>query len=307
MKSYIIILALCAFHVLAITYNELSVKYTKAAYSKINLDDLNENSNPGDLGPLRKSILLTRTYLDIFVYSYPTGTSLSNPDIFEILRSDLNKGYTLIGNFDDLHFVNYTSSDKQKLLGKCLDWKSVFASDIGTCNFGKYLSASGSKLYYRNKTELSTDFWGLIPEVPELNLTGYQNIALLSTGQINNCITNFHIIVKLEEIWKDEYHEQFHDYRKLIRGINFIPNYFPEAYKINVGKYTDILQDAYNSFGKLNDIINEYSYYEKKGDSKIASQKRDQVISMWHDLRSWMGTEDIVYVLTQVGNSTVLI
>lgn len=284
----------------SISYQDLSKKYVLSAYDKIDLSQMSSNSEPGDLGSLRKSILLSRTYLDVFAYAY----SSQSPDLFLILRDDLNKGYTDIGNFDDLQHVNYTSEDKDKLLNKCMKWKTSYQNDEGQYNFNRYLnSPNGNNLYPRSKYNLSSDYWGNISQVPNNNLTGYENIGLLSKGQLTNCLSQYSYIISLTEIWEEEYHDLFHDYRKLIRGINFIPNRFPEVYSGNVDKYTSVLDNAYTKFGNLNDLINEYSYYESHGYQREADKKRGEVQLMWSQLKDWMNSENFVTCVKEILNN----
>lgn len=273
----------------SIRYQDLSLNYVPKSYQRLNLNSLGNQSTPGDLGSLRKSILLLRTYLDIFVYAYP----INSPDIFEIIRDDLNKLYTSIGNFDDLQNVNYTSSDRDKLLNKCLKDKFNYLQDDQGYKFDVYIKSINDKLYYRNKFNLSRDFWGNVSQIPNETLSGYQNIGLLSQGQLENCIQGYTVIVSLNDIWRSSIHEQFHDYRKLIRASVFIPNFFPDVFNRDVSKDANVVYSGYSKFGKVNDVINEYQYYEKKGYQKEADKKMKQVNQMWTDLKSWLNTDFI--------------
>lgn len=276
----------------SLQFQDLAIKFTPSAYQKVDLDKITNQSLPGDLGSLRKSILLIRTYLDIFVYVYPIG----NPDLFEILRGDLDKLYVSLGNFDDEQHWNYTTSDKDKLLSKCLKYKYRFQQDDDKYNFYSFIQQTSDKLYYRNKDELSVDFWGNISQVPNNSLTGYQNIGLLSQGQLQNIISTYEYVTSIDEIWKSKNHHLFHDYRKSIRGAVFIPNFFPDVYSKDVSKYADIIDSAYSKLGKINDQITEYQYYEKKGYLGEANKKEKEIILMWKSLRDWLNSDFIMSV-----------
>lgn len=293
MKLLIILTTLITLAVLSktanVSYTNLSLKYTYNAFTNIDTSILNQDSNPGDLGKLRKQLLLTRTYLDIFIYAYPiNGTGkYQDVDCSEVLRKNLNKGYTAIGNFDDLQHVNYTKSDRSKLLNKCLNWKSDFNKDIDNYNFKEYLNNVSEVIYLRPKKELSVDFWGNISFIPTRVLGGYQNIGMLASGQLNISLIDYDYTVGLENIWETKYHNIFHDYRKLIRSINFLANKFSEIYSVDVSKYIQHLEKAYTSLGKINDLINEYVYYNKNGDSGKAARKQQEIVDKWKDLRDW--------------------
>lgn len=274
-----------------VSYPQLSLRYTYSTFLKIDVSIINNNTVPGHLSKLRKQLLLTRTFLDIFAYAYPTGGPVGTEggDRFEILRKILNKGYTLIGNFDDLQHVNFTEADRIKLLDKCLEWKGSYLDDIDNYNFKMYLNNVSKNVIVRNKDTLSIDFWGNITAVPTDSLSGYQNLGLLAKGQLNNCIDRYTYTTSLKDIWNKEYHELFHDYRKLVRSINFVADHFPEIYTSSVKNYVQTLEKAYGLLGKINDLINEYTYYVHNGDSGAAAQKQQEIIEKWSDLLKWFG------------------
>jgi hypothetical protein len=269
-------------------YQELSLSSVIPNFKKLDLSGLNNNTKPGDLKNIRKSILLVRTYMDIFAYCY----EFTDPDLFSMLRGNFNDLYTKIGNFDDLSKVNATDPEIQKSLDKCLKCKQVYEDNADKYNFLKYLSTVNNGITFRLKSNLSVDFWGNISEVPKEVLNGYQNIGLLSRGQLTNLLNLYKFIISLDKIWDPVYHDLFHDYRKLIRASVFIPNFFPKVYTEDVTSESDILNKAYAKFGDINDIINEYQFYIKHNDDKIAEKKKQEVERMWSDLKGWLNSED---------------
>lgn len=308
MKLVLILLVLCVTFMKVTserynteTYAQLSLRYTYNAFMNINLGVVNNDTNPGTISALRKQLLLTRTYLDIFCYAYEL-TECHGGDCFLVLRKTLNKGYTLIGDFDDLQHVNYTESDRIKLLGRCLEWKQEFRDDIDNNNFKKYLTNVSTHMVMRPKSDLSIDFWGNVTAVPDGNLSGYQNIGLLSTGQLKDCINAYTFTVNLEDIWNKQYHNLFHDYRKLIRSINFVGNYFPAVYSQNIKTEIHQLEKAYTLLGKINDLINEYVYYTKRGNLRAAEEKKNEIVEKWKSLRAWFSDIGLMGILRKLVN-----
>lgn len=281
------IILICLFSVVygSSTYGDLAKEHNSEKYSTFvgNLGSLTSNVKPGDLGNLRKSIISTRSFLDVFVYAYNNDIT----DIFKILRKELNKLYTDIGNFDDLQHVNYSPSDAKRLLEICLKDKDKFNKGNKEYNYESYVKNPNLiKLYDRPKSELSIDFWGNITYTPEESYSGLQNLGLLVKGQLENLIDTYHAFINLTDIYDPKTHDQFHAYRKLLRGFNFITSYF-NVFNKTVEGFT-ITKEAYSKIGKINDEINEYEYYTKKGNEDKANKIKSQLISDWKGLVNWL-------------------
>ena len=281
------------------TSNSSYMKLSGMVYKSYNKIDVNFDSNtkPGELSSLRKSLLMTRSYLDIFCYAYPIG---NDQDIFLILRDSLNKGYTEIGDFDDLQHVNATNSDIKKYLDKCLKWKDEYQSVQSKFDIDGYLKSPNDKLFFRNKTDLSKDFWGNVKQVPLYNISGYQNIGLLSKGQIENCLNDYDNVISIDNLCTPETHDQFHNYRKLIRSTILIPSTFDQVYSDDPSTIVSFLIKVHTNFGKINDQINEYEWYIKKGDNQEAQKKKSVVSSMWSDLKNWLNDENYIPTLKKL-------
>jgi len=258
---------------------------------------LNDTAQPDSVKPMRKSLLLARNGLDVFVFAYP-GADLANKkprqgDVFSYLRDDLDVGYTLVGNFQDLSVVNksgnYSREDYLQRLGACLSWKKNFTIDIEKFAYKAYvLSASTTKFFPRKPHALSRDYWGNVSARPQKNLTGYQNIAILADGQLNNSVNFYDFVINLTDIWDPGYHDQFHDYRKLLRAIFFVGTTYLPIYQSNVTVRMPLVDDAYGKFGKLNDLCITYAYYVSKGNNEKAAEIKQQIIASWATLTQWM-------------------
>jgi len=291
----------------------MALSYVAGAFNKGLglLSSLDKKSMPDNVKPFRKSLLSARNGLDIFAYAYPE-TSMKekkgkgDSDVFRLLRKDLNDGYTLVGNFQDLENVNYTKKDFETRLEACLTWKKTFETDISKYNYKSYVqSASTKKLFDRKKADLSRDFWGNVPATPSLSLNGYQNVAVLGGGQIQEAVNYYDATYNLTEIWDTKYHTEFHDYRKLLRSIEFVGTEFPQIFNANVTIELNLIDTAYGTFGNLNDLINEYVYYHTNGDSKKADKKKAEVISSWNTLKSWLTTNNFRSKMATLGTKLI--
>lgn len=81
------------------TYGDLALKSGPTAFNKSLglLNTLNETTMPDFVRPLRKSLLVIRNILDLFIFAYPLQSEKN--DTFHVLRKDVNDGYTFVGNF----------------------------------------------------------------------------------------------------------------------------------------------------------------------------------------------------------------
>ena len=278
----VLILAVITFCT-AETYGDLSKTNLGKRYNTFNglLPTLNSGVKPGDLSSLRKSIISLRSFLDVFSFSYPNSTNT-----FIQLRKDLNKLFTEIGKFDDLRFVKYKQSDYVRLLDGCIRDKENYLSNSNIYKYDEYITLpSAGTLYYRNRKELSKDFWGDINFVPLYNNSGYQNLALLGRGIVSNLISGYGPFVNLTDIWEKENHDKFHDYRKLLRSFIFVANNFNNIFKNRPQLGT--LSDAYTNIGKLNDLINKYNYDKDPSIKKL-------IISSQISLISWLSRNNFL-------------
>lgn len=269
---------------LAETYGDLAGKYIPSRYATTisGMHSLNGRSRPGELGILRKSIIATRSFLDIFVYAYP---KVNDVDIFHVLRKDLNRLYTDIGNFDDLSHVNYSSQEAHKLLATCLNDKHTFEENSVKLDYKSYIMAYDRlTINIRNKSKLSIDFWGGVPYVPEENYTAMKNLAMLAKGQLLVLLNTYDWFIKLTDIYNTQIHEEFHNYRKLIRGFDFVGWSFPHVFNISISLIT--INEAYSNIGKINDLINEYIYYTSRDKVKAERIKRE-IDTSWNHLKTW--------------------
>lgn len=91
------------------TYIELAASIVPLQFQSC-LTQLNLDSNivPDGVKPLRSNLLHARDLIDIFSFAFPpvpchASTCTSRPqDLLLSIRNDLDEGYTLLGDFQDL-------------------------------------------------------------------------------------------------------------------------------------------------------------------------------------------------------------
>jgi len=273
------------------SYGDLAMKLCFPSFQKALslLPVLKNGTMPGDVHTMRKALLAARNLFDIFVYAYPI-VPLNKSELFQVLYTDVSDGYVWIGHFQDLENVNYTKQDYDTLLGRCLVWKANFLNDITKYKYNDYIkSPEKNAIVMRPKSELSILFWGRVPEVPQANLSGQQNVALLGGAIIKEAMDSYDHMIHLQEIWLKKYHTQFHDYRKLLRSIEYVAGTFPKMFgKENVTQDMAVVDKAYGLFGKLNDVIGQYTYFLDHNQTGEANATKAQIIVMWGALKAWL-------------------
>lgn len=302
MIKYIFLIILVGVCKSSETYGSLSERYVPKSYNDFTskLSILHDGIKPGSLTSLRRSIIAVRSFLDIFIYAYP----LDVDDTALILRKDMNKLYTDIGNFDDLHFVKYDPHDAEKLLKKCLNAKSNYDGHDKKYGYSSYINRpSKDKIHIRDKDKLSIDFWGHIPVIPTEGRTGVQTLGELAKGQLKILLEGYTKFVNLTDVCNKAIHEQFHDYRKLIRGFNFVGSYFDDIFNRTV-KLTP-LSDAYHKIGKINDMINQYLFYISKGNNDKAETIKKHLNIDWQQLQLWFNEVHLHDLMVSVYNSII--
>jgi len=284
------------------TFGELAQERAPLCYGKMlaTLTSLTNVSTPDLVHAVRHNISDVRNLLDIFVFVFPKHSGPKGEDVWPLLREDLDVGYTVIGDFQDLSHsgVNYTHHDLKKRLKTCLKWKASFLENEPKHGYDAFIrSALDGELVVRPSHDYSKDFWEYIGITPSLAKTGLENLAALERGIIGQLAANYSRVVALTNIWDDAVHADFHDYRKLFRSANTVYGLFPAIYgpdaSCNVTLGVDVFETAYNSFGDLNDKVTAYQFYMQHGKHDKAAQVLVEVQDAWAALVAWMKAQDL--------------
>jgi len=269
------------------SYGQLALKYVPSAFVvfELGLKELSNETVPGHTKLTRGPIADARTVLDIFAYAYPLSTNHDNTtDVYLLLVADLTDGHFTLGEYSDLGSVNYTAKEKAKLLAKCLAWKATYEKHSAKYDYPSFVNApSNTTLYHRKKHVLSGHFWGNVKHTPSPTLTGIQNIALLQDGQLQQLIDQYSTFHHYTNVWNKAVHKQFHNYRKDMRYQSQVGAAFTVIYK-NEATFnaTDVIvHEAEHHIGSVNDHIEEYLYYAKKGNKSKMKKLVAKITALW--------------------------
>jgi len=278
------------------TFGQFAQQSSKGKWSSMMalLPDLNEHSTPrGGLGPLRDSLIMIRDVMDIFPFCYPTPTA-NNADVYKLLRADLNYAYTGIGDYHDLHRVNYSVAVQQQMLNDLLEWKSSFENRTVQYNYENYFSnPDTTTFYYHNETELSIMFWGNSSVVPNIAKSGLYNLALLETAQIQHHLERFFVLTgfpNLTTIYNANY---MHDYKKQLRAMKRVGlDWFPQVMNSSAPLFkvlVDQVNACHTMLSKTHDFVIPYLYYAQHGPAQILALSEIQLDEAFYSiLKAWL-------------------
>jgi len=257
---------------------------------------MNATTLPTDVKTLRKALLYCRDMLDIFVYSFPNETEVGSKtlDVWIKIRGDFDVGYTTIGNLQDLakSGVDYNQKELNKRRNPCLAWKSSFLKDSTKYDYELFVNKiSTSELFFRDPSDLSAFYWQYVQVFPQLDLTGVQNIAALEKGLISLAKLNYTELIELTAPYEDDQHTFFHDYRKIVRSITTISDYFT-VFKQNscVTSTMETLNSMYDNLGNINDEVVAYDFYIQNQEPSKAEKTKEQIIQDWSSFITWLNS-----------------
>jgi len=250
---------------------------------------------PSDVGTFRKSILRLRDLLDVCVFSYETT---DKEDKIMDIRRHLDDGYTAIGNFKDLEFVAHTPEEQQNLLLDCLDWARRWTDKSRDHKWDEFfLDPKKEQFQDREYKDLSGYYWKIAEKKPKTYLNGNENLARLTYHMMEFVLNAYHLVVKVKDVTELDNHDEFHDFRKVLRSIDYVATFQPDAgldetiWKEDYDPSTDLetLNEIYGEFGDLNDKIYSYLHDVESGlpKEKLEEEKK-KLNAVWEKLKEDM-------------------
>jgi hypothetical protein len=257
------------------------------------LPSLNNASVPlsNGLEDLRDALLDIRDVLDIFPQAYPIWAS-SQADNWVVMRAALNDGYTLIGDYQDLHRVTPSPATQEAMLNGLLRWKNEFENASVQYHFQDYLqNPDPTLLWFRNTSELSYIFWGNTTARPSSNLTGIENIALLAGAQIQHLRERYFVLRSFENLTTDDNANYMHDYKKQLRALQQVSSKWYPSVLNTTSKYYNLLSDqsdaCYAALVQTHSFVIPFLFYEAHGPADELANAEIALDSSWATLKTW--------------------
>jgi len=279
----------------------------------IQLQGINATSFPGDsdVKDGRGALRSLRNCLDMFAYAYPLSqiaakhgkkAQKNKDDMFEVLRGEVDDGYTTIGSFRDLTFVNATKAEIDDLRNKVLAWLAKFRADDAADGFQLYVATPSNDTLFKH-ADLSEYFWAGAGLEPKLSMTGVENIVYLESGLLSEAeqkYTTAYDLTKQPPLKVDD-ELTLHAFRKLLRAIDSaasVFNIFDGSSKVS--GWLDTISDAYDNFGNEEDKISAYRFYMDHGSSKQQKDAEKALADQTEILHEWLKSNDLPTVLASL-------
>ena len=253
---------------------------------------------------LRKDIGNLKLLLDVFVHVYP-HKGLGEKDSWEYLREELDKGYEVFGNYKDVYDTAQTTGDeinleeKERLFEKAQQWNEAFRLMVDEKSVFDYLRGSSDKFTKRKNKDLPKYLWRRLDFSPKKKLTGIENIRALLEGLLKLGQKDLEELYDIKNLTKYENEETFHDWRKGLRNVLKLNDFFPGVKFYFSYFTTDLttLELAIDKFGDLNDLL---VAYHKEDDKKDKKKYKEQINDNWNELKEWLQDIDMDYVLSEL-------
>jgi len=244
------------------------------------------------LGPLRDSLIMIRDVMDIFPFTYPTPAK-GGDDVYRLLRSDLNYGYTGIGDYMDLHTVNYSVAIQQKMLNDLLNWKTAFENRTVQYAYDVYFgSPVANQLYYRNDSELSEMFWGNSTVQPDPSQSGVYNLALLELAQIQHHKERFFVLTTFPNLTTIFNANYMHDYKKQLRAMKRVAfDWFPQILNSSSSQLKMLstqVNACHTMLGQTHSFVVPYLYFAQNGPADLLASSEIRLDEAYFKMKQYL-------------------
>jgi len=303
------------------SYSKLAQEFVYPTYEKLEqkILALSPSVLPHEVKVLRKEVGRARFFLDFFIFAYP---QYDNGDLAIRLRQNLDEGYATIGVFKDLFDFLRISKDEIKeedykpILHKVIErrkavlmWQETLVR-FSSRNFlqNYFENPLKDKIQKRDEKDLSFFVWRSLepPHVLEENFEKILKRFLTSSlGRAENLYKQ---VLKIENVFNHcEQEKIFHAFRKAIRYVvkidEYFPKFLPEA--IVTGDSFKVLSESVERYGSLNDLfmIEQNLILELNGASlekakiliKELEKVKTEADAAWLSLKIWQENSKVFY------------
>jgi hypothetical protein len=280
-----------------ISFYDLAVRMVPASYEAavaLASTTLTGTVLPEAVAPCRKALLEARNLVDVFSPLYPNTTTGSSSDgssrssrstdLWNGIRHYLDVGYTLVGEYQDLH--NSGASYSKELLLKrrtvVLDWKQTFDkfnADVDCVAFLQSPCCANSNEFRHHTTPTTTYHHTLESRLFWKNVklrhrpcgvdSATTSLHWLAANQLKTVLHYLHVSTdSLASVLNGQFHEDYHSLRKELRSLENEFDLFGTVMLPSTTNETntatsvvDLFTSARLQLGSMNDDFTAYSIY----------------------------------------------
>ena len=288
------------------SFNAFAKELLVSGYSQVlnTLEKVNANIEPHTMKPIRKQVGAFRNLMDIFVYAYEPGEK----DLFTELREELDVIYERFGEYKDLYdaietelserdektgewttpdnileLVKYDEEELAKRRKAMLEAKYAFEEKAESFKPVLENIADGVATESRKRKKVKGFFWKFASDEPTDSRNALENLFWLMDDLRAQAANDYAEALELEELTDYEEAEAFHDFRKRMRAVIKLYDFFPELFNLTEKSAERMTQYdlVVDQIGKINDLI---MAYHKKDESKKVAKRIDKE---WKSFKKW--------------------
>lgn len=302
LRLFVVLFALASFGLQASIreefYSSSSQTFLKQDFISIvsKIQALDRDTTPESTKEIRKEIGNLKLKLDFFMFAFPK-TSIGNEDHLNILRDELDNGYTHIGNFKDLYDAMIASGSNEidqdkidRLLNKSLSWRDDFIKSSKKRGDLEFISSHSKKdVHLVKERKLPRLVWGAVNYLPKKGDTLGEVADQLILAMLKVVRKNLNELDEVNDlsIYKNE--EHFHDTRKILRNALKFNDYF-ESIVEQESTELAILDSVVDGFGEINDLLIAF-HNETKKEKKEKLKK--QINQSWKEFKNTLEDQEI--------------
>jgi hypothetical protein len=246
---------------------------------------------------LRKDIGNFKLLLDTFVFVLD-DKGLGGDDSWEKLRSDLDEGYEVYGNYKDLYDTAQTtegeidSEEKEELGELAMEWTEDYLKFESEKDVFQYLADTQVDFVKRKKKNLPKYLWKKTRSKPKKYLSGVDNLRLLISNLCWQGNEDLKELYDVKDLTDYESEETFHDWRKSLRNVLKLVSFFPKlnSFVNNDKLYLERLDLGIDKFGDINDLLVAYHKAEKEKEKK---KLKKEIKREWKTLKLWLVSQEM--------------
>jgi hypothetical protein len=284
---------------------------------------LTDHVQPANVAEPRKRILATRDLMDCFspVYSNQSLVSDSvNDDVWSVIRSSLDQGYTIMGQFLDLNHarIRYTPLELEAARTLMLQWKQSFDENIR--HKGQHYLLHATAMTTSNKSAMgfshvhsSRLFWGSYQgRLPSAGDAASKALQSLGVHQVDLSLQalervemyGYNATLFTATVAPEVIQEEYHSLRKLLRCLvdeyrlfqgHDVDMFGSSRSPTTVTASMDILQTARILLGDLNDQWTAWDFYRHRPETmrrgRVRSKRqaflRNAIDYQWQAFQTW--------------------
>jgi len=277
------------------------------------LFEFSSETLPHEAKDLRKQLVTVRDILDVFSHNF-----LHELELWNEIRDNLDKGYTVIGDYKDLFDADpkaveafaqnrtpkYSDSEKLKdRRKKVLKWKEKYFQPSGIKEQIEELFSNIKPLQTEpmQSRKFSRFFWGGVTELPSEFLNPAENARILATAQAVLAREEHPEVLNIEDLTSHEGEILFHDHRKRLRTIVKICRLANSFSKDSCEQ--DAIEKLANlvvKLGDIEDLIITGRHFEEVKKKKKAKEAYESAVKKFKKLKSKYSSADMLEPLDRL-------